>query len=52
MEDFRDIDSLVFVYQDENGNLFEQQANDLSYVSLLINDNGEELELIGYRDER
>lgn len=52
MEDFHDIDSLILVYQDVNGKLFEQPANDLSYAGLLIDDNGEEMELIGYRAER
>ncbi len=52
MEDFRDIDSLILVYQDENGKLFEQPANDLPYAGLLIDDNGEDMELIGYRAER
>lgn len=52
MEDFHDIESLILVYQDENGNLFEQPANDLPYAGLPIDDNGEEMELIGYRAER
>lgn len=52
MEDFHDVDSLILVYQDENGKLFEQPANDLSHVSVIIDDNGEEMELIGYRAER
>ena len=52
MEDFHDVDSLILVYQDENGKLFEQPATDLSHVSVFIDDNGEEMELIGYRAER
>lgn len=51
MEDFRDIDSLILVYQDDNGTLFEQPASDLPYAGLIVDDNGTEMELIGYRAE-
>ena len=47
-----DIDGLVLIYQDNNnGELFEQYASDLPEVGMLIDDTGEDMELIGYRTE-
>ena len=46
-----DIDGLVLIYQDNNGGLFEQYASDLPEVGILIDDTGEDMELIGYRTE-
>lgn len=47
-----DIDGLVLIYQDNNkGELFEQYASELPEVGILIDDTGEDMELIGYRTE-
>ena len=45
-----DIKSLVLIYQNENGDLFEQRATDLVSCGTLSDaDTGEDLELIGWR---
>ena len=44
-----DIDGLVLIYQDDKGELFEQYASELQ--GMLIDDAGEDMELIGYRTE-
>ena len=44
-----DIDGLVLIYQNSNGELFEQYASELP--GTLIYDTGEDMELIGYRTE-
>ena len=46
-----DIDGLVLIYQDNNGGLFEQYASELPECGGLIDDNGDDMELIGYRTE-
>ena len=46
-----DIDGLVLIYQDDNGELFEQYASELPECGGLIDDNGDDMELIGYRTE-
>lgn len=46
-----DIDGLVLIYQNNNGELFEQYASELPEVGMLIYDTGEDMELIGYRTE-
>ena len=46
-----DIDGLVLIYQDDKGKLFEQYASELPEVGMLIDDTGEDMELIGYRTE-
>ena len=46
-----DIDGLVLIYQDDKGELFEQYASELPECRGLIDDNGEDMELIGYRTE-
>ena len=46
-----DIDGLVLIYQDDKGELFEQYASELPECGVLIDDNGEDMELIGYRTE-
>ena len=46
-----DINSLVLIYQNENGDLFEQRAIDLvSSGTLSDADTGEDLELIGWKE--
>ena len=45
-----DINTLVLIYRNENGELFEQRATDLvSSGTLTDADTGEDLELIGWR---
>lgn len=44
-----DIDGLVLIYQNSKGELFEQYASELQ--GILIDDTGEDMELIGYRTE-
>ena len=44
-----DIDGLVLIYQNNKGELFEQYASELPET--LIDDTGEDMELIGYRTE-
>lgn len=46
-----DIDGLVLIYQDDKGELFEQYASELPEIGMLIDDTGEDVELIGYRTE-
>ena len=46
-----DIDGLVLIYQDDKGELFEQYASELPECGVLIDDNGDDMELIGYRTE-
>ena len=47
-----DINSLVLVYQNENGDLFEQRAIDLvSSGTLCDSETGEDLELIGWKEK-
>ena len=46
-----DIDGLVLIYQNDKGELFEQYASELPEVGMLIDDTGEDMELIGYRTE-
>ena len=44
-----DIESLVLIYQNENGNRFEQRASDLPYSGTLIDpETGDDLDLIGW----
>lgn len=44
-----DIKSLVLIYQNENGDLFEQRATDLvSSGTLTDPETGEDLDLIGW----
>lgn len=48
--DILPLDNLVLVYQDEEGNLYEQPAGNLTEVGGLIDpETGEDLELIGYK---
>ena len=45
-----DISTLVLIYRNEDGDLFEQRATDLvSSGTLTDADTGEDLELIGWR---
>ena len=47
-----DINSLVLIYQNENGDLFEQRAIDLvSSGTFSDADTGEDLELIGWKEK-
>ena len=51
-EQMNDINSLVLIYQNENGDLFEQRAIDLvSSGTLSDADTGEDLELIGWKEK-
>ena len=48
-EKMRDIESLVLIYHDENGNRFEQRATDLVSSGTLYDDEtGEDLDLVGW----
>lgn len=47
--DILPLDKLVLVYRDEDGNLYDQPAADLTEVGGLIDpETGEDLQLIGY----
>ena len=44
-----DINSLVLIYQNENGDRFEQCASDLVYSGTLIDpETGDDLDLVGW----
>ena len=50
MEQMNDIELLILVYQNEDGDLFEQNAADLVYSGTLIDpETGDDLDLVGWK---